>query len=143
VDRAPSSRRRPAAVGSRADVRARPQHRLPRPGWRLAGGVHDRLRHVRRAAGRGGRAAQGAAAAPGAVAGGPRRPAGRHQPAHAPAHPDHEAGPLERARPALPLRLISAVPGVARWSARRSARALAVPEPDPRILAGRASAPTT
>ena len=39
-------------------------------------------------------------------------------------------------RPALPLRLIAAVPGVARWSARRGARALAVPAPDPRILAG-------
>jgi hypothetical protein len=38
-------------------------------------------------------------------------------------------------RPALPLRLIAAVPGLARWSARRSARALAVPPPDPRILA--------
>ena len=38
-------------------------------------------------------------------------------------------------RPALPLRLIAAVPGLARWSARRGARALAVPPPDPRILA--------
>lgn len=37
-------------------------------------------------------------------------------------------------RPALPLRLIAAVPGLARWSARRGARALAVPAPDPRIL---------
>ena len=37
--------------------------------------------------------------------------------------------------PALPLRLIAAVPGLARWSARRGARALAVPPPDPRILA--------
>jgi 2-polyprenyl-6-methoxyphenol hydroxylase-like FAD-dependent oxidoreductase len=43
-------------------------------------------------------------------------------------------------RPALPLRLIAAVPALARWSARRSARALAVPEPDPRILAGAAPA---
>ena len=41
-------------------------------------------------------------------------------------------------RPALPLRLIAAVPGLARWSARRSARALAVPAPDPRIVAGAA-----
>jgi len=39
-------------------------------------------------------------------------------------------------RPALPLRLIATVPGLARWSARRAARALAVPPPDPRILAG-------
>jgi hypothetical protein len=39
-------------------------------------------------------------------------------------------------RPALPLRLIATVPGLARWSARRAARALAVPTPDPRILAG-------
>ena len=38
-------------------------------------------------------------------------------------------------RPALPLRLIAAVPGLARWSARRGARELAVPPPDPRILA--------
>ncbi|HEX3260403.1 MAG TPA: FAD-dependent monooxygenase [Pseudonocardia sp.] len=38
--------------------------------------------------------------------------------------------------PALPLRLMAAVPRLARWSARRSARALAVPAPDPRILAG-------
>ena len=37
-------------------------------------------------------------------------------------------------RPALPLRVIAAVPGLARWSARRGARALAVPAPDPRIL---------
>jgi 2-polyprenyl-6-methoxyphenol hydroxylase-like FAD-dependent oxidoreductase len=44
-------------------------------------------------------------------------------------------------RPALPLRIIAAVPGLARWSARRSARSLAIPEPDPRILA--AAAPTT
>jgi 2-polyprenyl-6-methoxyphenol hydroxylase-like FAD-dependent oxidoreductase len=43
-------------------------------------------------------------------------------------------------RPALPLRIIAAVPGLARWSARRSARALAIPEPDPRILA--AATPT-
>ncbi|HEY0816713.1 MAG TPA: FAD-dependent monooxygenase [Pseudonocardia sp.] len=39
-------------------------------------------------------------------------------------------------RPALPLRVIAAVPALARWSARRGARALAIPEPDPRILAG-------
>lgn len=39
-------------------------------------------------------------------------------------------------RPGLPLRLIAAVPGLARWSARRGAKALAVPAPDPRILAG-------
>ncbi len=39
-------------------------------------------------------------------------------------------------RPGLPLRLIAAVPGLARWSARRGARALAIPAPDPRILAG-------
>jgi 2-polyprenyl-6-methoxyphenol hydroxylase-like FAD-dependent oxidoreductase len=39
-------------------------------------------------------------------------------------------------RPALPLRLLSSVPGLARWSARRAARTLAVPVPDPRILAG-------
>ncbi len=39
-------------------------------------------------------------------------------------------------RPALPLRVLAAVPGLARWSARRGARRLAVPEPDPRILAG-------
>jgi 2-polyprenyl-6-methoxyphenol hydroxylase-like FAD-dependent oxidoreductase len=38
-------------------------------------------------------------------------------------------------RPALPLRLLAAVPALARWSARRSARELAVPVPDPRILA--------
>jgi 2-polyprenyl-6-methoxyphenol hydroxylase-like FAD-dependent oxidoreductase len=37
-------------------------------------------------------------------------------------------------RPAWPLRLIAAVPGLARWSARRGARALAVPAPEPRIL---------
>jgi len=42
-------------------------------------------------------------------------------------------------RPALPLRLLAAVPGLARWSARRAARALAVPAPDPRILAGSAT----
>ena len=41
-------------------------------------------------------------------------------------------------RPGLPLRLIAAVPGLARWSARRGAKALAVPAPDPRILAGSA-----
>lgn len=35
-------------------------------------------------------------------------------------------------RPALPLRVIAAVPGLARWSARRSARMLAVPAPAPR-----------
>ncbi|MBV9921257.1 MAG: hypothetical protein JOY78_10460, partial [Pseudonocardia sp.] len=39
-------------------------------------------------------------------------------------------------RPPLPLRIIAAVPGLARWSARRSAKALAVPPPDPRILLG-------
>lgn len=44
-------------------------------------------------------------------------------------------------RPNLVLRLIAAVPGLARWSAKRSARALAVPLPDPRILAGVAPAP--
>lgn len=38
-------------------------------------------------------------------------------------------------RPALPLRVIASVPGLARWSARRGAKALAIPEPDPRILA--------
>ena len=43
-------------------------------------------------------------------------------------------------RPGLPLRLIAAVPRLARWSARRSAKALAVPAPDPRILAGAAPA---
>ena len=43
--------------------------------------------------------------------------------------------PRGESRPALPLRLIAAVPGLARWSARRGARALAVPPPDPRILA--------
>ncbi len=41
--------------------------------------------------------------------------------------------------PALPLRIIAAVPGLTRWSARRSAKALAIPEPNPRILAGRAA----
>ena len=223
LDRAAPPRRRPAAVGPRADVRARPQPRRPRAGRRLADRVHDRLGDVRRAARRGRRAAPGAAAPPRAVAGRPRRPADRHQPAHAPADPHHPAGPLERARPAadrrrrarhlagrrqrhqlrdrrrrrgrqparrpaqraspstrrrstrprprwsgcagrgstgsrrsrcgssgrrrsgsrpaatprpaLPLRLIAAVPGLARWSARRGARALAVPAPDPRILA--------
>ncbi len=44
-------------------------------------------------------------------------------------------------RPALPLRIIAAVPGLASWSARRSARALAIPEPDPRILAGATRTP--
>ena len=44
-------------------------------------------------------------------------------------------------RPALPLRVIAAVPGLARWSARRGAKALAVPAPDPRILAGAAPVP--
>lgn len=39
-------------------------------------------------------------------------------------------------RPNLVLRLVAGVPGLARWSARRSARALAVPLPDPRILSG-------
>jgi hypothetical protein len=36
--------------------------------------------------------------------------------------------------PAWPLRILAAVPGLARWSARRAARALAVPEVDERIL---------
>jgi 2-polyprenyl-6-methoxyphenol hydroxylase-like FAD-dependent oxidoreductase len=44
-------------------------------------------------------------------------------------------------RPGLPLRLIAAVPGLARWSARRGAKALAVPAPDPQILAGPTLAP--
>ncbi len=43
--------------------------------------------------------------------------------------------------PGLPLRLIAAAPGLARWSARRAAKALAVPPPDPRILAGAAPVP--
>jgi 2-polyprenyl-6-methoxyphenol hydroxylase-like FAD-dependent oxidoreductase len=39
-------------------------------------------------------------------------------------------------RPVLPLRIIAAVPALARWSARRGAKQLAIPAPDPRILAG-------
>jgi 2-polyprenyl-6-methoxyphenol hydroxylase-like FAD-dependent oxidoreductase len=42
-------------------------------------------------------------------------------------------------RPALALRVIAAVPGLARWSARRGAKALAIPAPAPRILAGAAT----
>ncbi len=38
--------------------------------------------------------------------------------------------------PPLPLRILSALPGVARWSARRSARALAVPPAVDQILRG-------
>jgi 2-polyprenyl-6-methoxyphenol hydroxylase-like FAD-dependent oxidoreductase len=44
-------------------------------------------------------------------------------------------------RPALALRVIAAVPGLARWSGRRGAKALAIPAPDPRILAGTAAVP--
>lgn len=44
------------------------------------------------------------------------------------------AGAAEPAPP-WPLRVLSAVPGLARWSGRRNARALAVPAVDPRILA--------
>ena len=52
LDRAAPPRRRPAALGPRADVRARPQPRRARAGRRLAGRVHDPHRHVRRDAGR-------------------------------------------------------------------------------------------
>jgi 2-polyprenyl-6-methoxyphenol hydroxylase-like FAD-dependent oxidoreductase len=38
------------------------------------------------------------------------------------------------ARPVRILRILTAIPGFARWSARRSARALAVPPPAPQIL---------
>jgi 2-polyprenyl-6-methoxyphenol hydroxylase-like FAD-dependent oxidoreductase len=44
-------------------------------------------------------------------------------------------------RPALALRVIAAVPGLARWSGRRGAKALAIPAPDPRILGGTAAVP--
>ncbi|MEQ3550911.1 FAD-dependent monooxygenase [Pseudonocardia nematodicida] len=46
------------------------------------------------------------------------------------------AGRLETGadpRPPLPLRMIADVPGFARWSAGRGAKALAAPEPDPRF----------
>ena len=46
----------------------------------------------------------------------------------------------EDPKPALPLRIIASVPAIARWSARRGARKLAIPTPDPRILAGTAPA---